>query len=93
MSTIENLYYGNIYPFEHKTEPDSKEKELLKLLCRNEENLTKSMKKEQIEEFEKYKDNQVELSGLIERKAFAKGFILAIRLMSEAMQINDTEEM
>lgn len=93
MSTIENLYYGNIYPFEHKTEPDSKEKELLKLLCRNEENLTKFLKKEQIDEFEKYKDNQVELSGLIERKAFAKGFILAVRLMSEAMQINDTEEM
>ena len=92
MTTIEDLYYGNIYPFEHKTEPDTKEKQLLNLLCRNEENLTNSMKKEQIEEFEKYKDNQAELSGLIERRAFSKGFILAIRIMAEAMQINDIED-
>lgn len=81
MSTIENLYYGNIYLFEHKIEPDSKE--LLKLLCWNEKNLTKSLKKEQVEELEKY---QAKIPGLIECKAFNRGFILAVCIMSEAMQ-------
>ena len=41
---------------------------------------------QQKEIFEKFKDCQSELAGLTERDAFRDGFIIAVRIMVEAME-------
>ena len=40
MTTLENLFYGNIRPTESSFQKGSKMDELLKLLCRNEDDLS-----------------------------------------------------
>ena len=65
---------------------------LVKLICKNEENLTATLTEQQKETFEKFKDCQSELSGLTERDAFKDGFILAVRIMVEAMEGLETVE-
>ena len=56
MNTLEDLYYGNLFPHEKCARLDDEVKELLKLLNRNEEKLTATLSEDQKETFEKYKD-------------------------------------
>lgn len=86
MTTLEDLYYGNISPHERYTKRGSRADQLVKLICKNEESLTAGLTEQQKETFEKFKDCQSELSGLTERDAFRDGFILAVRIMVEAME-------
>ena len=83
MTTIEDLYYGNIHPCDRDVVRGSPIDRLLKLLCKNEETLTASLTEQQKETFLKFKNCQDELSSLTERDAFRDGFILATRLMME----------
>lgn len=92
MTTLEDLYYGNIRPHERYIKRGSKADELVKVICRNEENLALTLTEQQKETFEKFKDCQSELSGTIEREAFRDGFILAARIMAEVMQGMETVE-
>ena len=43
MNTLEDLYYGNLFPQEKCAKLDDEVKELLKLLNRNEEKLTATL--------------------------------------------------
>ena len=86
MTTLEDLYYGNISPHERYIKRGSRVDQLVKLICKNEESLTATLTEQQKETFEKFKDCQSELSGLTERDAFRDGFILAVRIMVEAME-------
>ena len=61
MDTLEDLYYGNLFPHEKCAKLDDEVKELLKLLNRNEEKLTAILSDEQKETFEKYKDCNQEI--------------------------------
>ena len=70
MTTLEDLYYGNISPHERYTKRGSRADLLVKLICKNEESLTAGLTEQQKETFEKFKD----------------GFILAVRIMVEAME-------
>ena len=54
MNTLEDLYYGNLFPHEKCARLDNEVKELLKLLNRNEEKLTATLTEAQKETFEKY---------------------------------------
>ena len=47
MTTLEDLYYGNIAPHERYIRHGSREEKVLKLLCRNEESLTKNLNNRQ----------------------------------------------
>lgn len=47
MNTLEDLYYGNLFPQEKCAKHDDEVKELLKLLNRNEEKLTLTFSEEQ----------------------------------------------
>lgn len=52
MNTLEDLYYGNLFPQEKCAKLDDEVKELLKLLNRNEEKLTVTLTESQKETFE-----------------------------------------
>ena len=86
MTTLEDLYYGNISPHERYIKRGSRVDQLVKLICENEEELNFTLTEKQKETFEKFKDCQSELAGLTERDAFRDGFILATRVMVEVMQ-------
>ena len=85
-SVIEELYYGNITPPERSCRRSGEYAHILQLIARHEEKLTETLTEAQKETFEKFKDSQSELSGLTERDAFRDGFILAVRIMVEAME-------
>ena len=85
MNTLEDLYYGNLFPQEKCAKLDDEVKELLKLLNRNEEKLTATLTEVQKETFEKLKDCEAELHGMNEREAFISGFKLAARIMTEVL--------
>ena len=86
MTTLEDLYFGNINPNERETKRGSKMDQLVKLMCKNEDALNATLTEQQKDTFEKFKDAQRELSLLSERDAFRNGFILATRIMVEVME-------
>ena len=92
MTTLEDLFYGNIHPNERYIKRGTKVDQIVKLICKNEEVLIATMTEQQKEIFEKFKDCQSELSGMIERDAFREGFILAVRIMAEVMEGLETVE-
>ena len=92
MTTLEDLYYGNISPHERYIKRGTRVDKLVKLICKNEDELAAGLTEKQKETFEKFKDCQSELSGLTERDAFRDGFILAVRIMVEAMEGLETVE-
>ena len=85
MDTLEDLYYGNLFPHEKCAKFDDEMKELLGLLNRNEEKLIATLSDEQKETFEKYKDCNREISEICEREAFLNGFRLGARIIIESV--------
>lgn len=85
MDTLEDLYYGNLFPHEKCAKLDDETKELLGLLNRNEEKLTANLSNDQKETFEKYKDCNQEISEIGERNAFLNGFRLGARIIIEVI--------
>ena len=92
MTTLEDLYYGNIRPSERKIHQGTERAQLLEYICRHEDALTATLTEQQKEVFEKYKDCRGELSGMTERDAFRAGFILAAQIMIEVMDGMGTVE-
>ncbi|MBQ8622963.1 MAG: hypothetical protein IJ424_01075 [Oscillospiraceae bacterium] len=86
MTTLENLYYGNISPHERYIKRGARVDKLVKLICKNEDELTAGLTEQQKETFDKFKDSTSELSCITEREAFSAGFILATRIMVEVME-------
>lgn len=86
MTTLENLYYGNISPHERYIRRGTRVDKLVKLTGKNEEELNSGLTEKQKETFEKFKDCTSELSCITEREAFGAGFILETRIMVEVMQ-------
>lgn len=90
MTTLEDLYYGNIIPNEHSFKRGSTYSEVLGYIVRHQDDLLATLTEQQKEIFEKLKDCESELHGMNELQAFTEGFKLAARLIIEVMQ--DTEE-
>ena len=84
MKTIDELWYGNISPFEQCTRRNKKLKELLTLTARNKEELDATLTDRQKEILEKFEDCMNEMNAITERNAFSYGFKLGIRLMAES---------
>lgn len=82
MSTIQELWFGNIKPNENKVITDE-EKKLIELMARHQEKLNSSLKDNELDSFQKYVDCAEEYSMLIEEQAFEIGFRLAINLLTE----------
>ena len=85
MNTLEDLYYGNLFPHEKCAKLDDEVKELLKLLNRNEEKLLVTFSEEQKINFEKYKDCNREISEISERELFLNGFRLGARIIIDVV--------
>ena len=85
MTTLENLYYGNIAPHEYEVERGSEYDVIAKLVIRHKQELSATLTEQQKAILKKIKDNHTELMSLGERDAFCRGFSLAVRLLTEAM--------
>ena len=85
MTTLENLYYGNIAPHEYEVVRGSEYDITAKLVIRHEQELSSTLTEQQNVILQKIKDNHTELMNLGERDAFIRGFSLAVRLMVDAM--------
>ena len=92
MTTLEDLYYGNISPWERDIKRGSRMDKLVQLICKNEDGLMSTLTEQQKETFERFKDCQSEICDLTARQAFADGFILAARIMVEVMDGMETGE-
>ena len=84
MKTIDELWYGNVAPFEQCTRGDKRLKELLSLVARNREELDSTLTDRQKEILEKFEENMNEMHGVCERDAFSYGFRLGVQLMTES---------
>ena len=85
MTTLEDLYYGNISPCDRDFKKGSKYSELLGYIVRHEEDLQKRLNDEEKEIFEKFTECTNEMYGIAEREAFARGFVLGARIIIEVM--------
>ena len=85
MTTLEDLYYGDIVPHEHSFKRGSAYSEVLSYVIRHQDSLIPTLTVQQKEIFEKLKDYEAELHGMNEREAFISGFKLAARIMTEVL--------
>ncbi len=84
MTTLENLYNGNINPSdldELKYNPEYSR--ALNRVCAARQKLTDSLSAEQRELLERYITNADELSVITDEATFKSGFSLAIKIMTE----------
>ena len=77
MTTLQDLWYGNIRPNEDKVISDE-EKKLIELIARHHETLSSSLKNDDLNVFVIYVDCFTEYTSLIEVQAFEIGFRLAV---------------
>ena len=82
MTTLQELWYGNIRPNEDKVISDE-EKKLIELIARHHETLSSSLKDNDLNVFEKYVDCFTEYASLIECQAFEIGFKIALKLLMD----------
>lgn len=80
MTTLQELWYGNIRPNEDKVITDE-EKELVSLIVKHHEKLSSSLKDNDLVVFEKYVDCFTEYVSLIECQAFEIGFKLGVKML------------
>ncbi len=85
MTTIENLYFGNINPSEVNVNDDSKIADLTRIAIKNENRLLNMLTKHQREQFEKFKESDCEKHSECEMKFFIEGFKLGMRLAVEGL--------
>ena len=91
--TLIDLWYGNIDPRE-QAQANPQVPDLLKLLERNHEALSKTLTDDQKVILEKYQSCADEIYGFCERDSFIYGFRLGMRLAIEALtDENDIEEL
>ena len=85
MSILDELWYGNIAPYERDFKKGSAYAELLGYIVRHEEALQKRMNDEEKEIFEKFSDCTNEMYGIAEREAFVRGFTIGARIIIDVM--------
>lgn len=86
MTTLENLYNGNIEPTDSESLKNNIcYKEGLRLVDRLQDELSATLNEEQKELFEKYLTAANELSIVINEETFKTGYRLATQIMIECM--------
>lgn len=85
MTTLEDLWYGNINPNETILIQNRQSKHLLSLMGKSRDKLTDTFANQQKELLEKYDDAVNEMHSLIEQSAFQYGFSLGVRLVTESV--------
>ncbi len=72
MKILEEFWYGNIEPTEYDTTPGKEYKELLQLICRNEEKLQATFTDEQKDLFSRYVDCMREFQAMADCLMFPR---------------------
>ena len=90
MTVLEELWYGNIDPYETVPNNDQSFKNLLTLMGRSRDKLSNTLTEQQKEALAKYDDAVNELHSLAELSAFRYGLSLGVRLMMESVSIDLT---
>lgn len=85
MTTLEDLWYGNINPNETILIQNRQFKHLLSLMGKGRDKLTDTFTNQQKELLEKYDDTVNEMHSLTEQSAFQYGFSLGARLVTESV--------
>ena len=86
MTTLENLYNGNIVPCDSETMKNNpRYKESLALTGQLQQELIDTPNDEQKELFEKYLTSSNELSIVIDEEVFKTGYLLATKIMIECI--------
>ena len=86
MKILEEFWYGNIEPTEYDTPPTKEYKELLQLICRNEEKLQATFTDEQKDLFSRYVDCVREFQAMADYLLFQNSYRLGARMMLEVME-------
>ncbi len=86
MKILEEFWYGNSEPTEYDTTPDKEYKELLQLICRNEEKLQATFTDEQKDLFSRYVDCVREFQAMADCLLFQSSYRLGARMMLEVME-------
>ena len=87
MTVLEDLWYGNIIPWEMFVRNNPRLKSLFSLSGKNYDKLTADLTEKQKEMLEKYKDTLCEMNSFAEQNAFKYGFSLGVRLMMQSVSI------
>lgn len=85
MNILEDLWFGNISPWERPFKKGSAYSELLTLIARHYDDLVVRLNDGEKAIFEKYADCTGEMHDLTEREAFIKGFTIGARIIIEVM--------
>ncbi len=85
MKILEEFWYGKIEPMEYDTPPTKEYKELLQLICRNEEKLQATFTDEQKDLFSRYMACVREFQAMTDCLLFQSSFRLGARMMVEVM--------
>ena len=86
MSTIQDLYYGRISPYEMSISTAPEYQKLKALANRNEDLLRESLSDEQKELLEKLTECITDISSISERDMFIAGFRLGMNLMIDVIK-------
>ena len=86
MTTLEDLWYGNIRPVENYVDGNTEYKSLLRLVAKNRETLENELSHKQLELLEKYNTSVNEMNSVSEAAAFKYGFNLAMGLLKETTE-------
>ena len=87
MTTLEDLWYGNIRPIENFIEGNMEYKGLLRLVSKNREVLESKLSPKQLDLLEKFNLSVNEMNAISETAAFQCGFSLGVRLIMESTLI------
>ena len=81
MCFVEDLYYGNIHPWEMKFGKESEYAKQLRIICDNEKILLQKLKGKELELFNELAQARDKMCGISELENFKIGFRLGARLI------------
>ncbi len=87
--TLEDLYYGNITPYEQQMLPGSELKRAVERVAKCEEQLMELLDEDGQHVLTRLIRSQHEINSITATDNFILGFRLGIRLMAECMDDND----
>lgn len=93
MRILEELWLGNINPQKCGSPKDPRVERALFLIMKNDDTMRTMLSDTQKEQYEKVNDCQCDLTDLLERKAFAEGFRVAVKIMVDVMNRMDFSSM
>ena len=88
---LEDLYFGNIVPYEKRIAADAELRQLVKRAADCESQLTERLNEEERQTLDTLIGTQHEIDSTMAREYFILGFRLGVRLMTECMDEDDGE--